>query len=92
MDGRGGTVEDAAAPLPLDAWDVAFVFTNPDRTSSAVSPGGRGSTTLVVALDSSGGSLTVVGQPGRIGLGRIGPGLEKWIRSTLAAAGEQSER
>jgi hypothetical protein len=45
-----------------------------------------GSTTLVIDFDPSGGALTVVGQPGRIGLGRIGPGLEKWIRSTLAAS------
>jgi hypothetical protein len=45
----------------------------------------QGRTELVIDFDPSGGSLAVVGQPGRIGLGRIGPGLEKWIRSTLAA-------
>ena len=83
---RRGLVEDAnfswqagggAVPerLPLDAWDVAFVFTEPG-----------GQTTLVIDLDASGGALAVVGQPGRIGLGRIRPGLEKWIRSTLSAA------
>ncbi len=59
--------------LPPDAWNVAIVFSEP-----------LGSTTLVIDFDPSGGALAMVGQPGRIGLGRIGPGLEKWIRSTLA--------
>jgi len=83
---RRGLVEDAnfnwrsgdgAVPerLPIESWDVAIVFSEP-----------LGSTTLVIDFDPSGGALTVVGQPGRIGLGRIGPGLEKWIRSTLAAS------
>jgi hypothetical protein len=82
---RRGLVEDAnfswqasggavLERLPLESWDVAFVFTEP-----------LGRTTLVIDLDPSGGSLAAVGQPGRIGLGRIGPGLEKWIRSTLTA-------
>jgi len=64
----------AAERLPLEAWDVAFAFSEP-----------LGRTTLVIDLDASGGALAVVGQPGRVGLGRIGPGLEKWVRSTLAA-------
>jgi hypothetical protein len=83
---RRGLVEDAnfnwqpsggAVPerLPLESWDVAIVFGEP-----------IGSTTLVIDFDPAAGSLAVVGQPGRIGLGRIGPGLEKWIRSTLSAA------
>jgi len=82
---RRGLVEDAnfnwqgsdaavQERLPSDAWDVALVFSEP-----------LGRTTLVIDLDPSGGSLAAVGQPGRIGLGRIRPGLEKWIRSTLAA-------
>lgn len=60
--------------LPLESWDVAFVFSEP-----------LGLTTLVIDFDPSGGGLAVVGQPGRVELGRIGPGLEKWVRSTLAA-------
>jgi len=86
---RRGLVEDAnfkwqasgnadgavAERLPLDAWDVAFVFSEP-----------KGGTTLVIDFDASAGALAVVGQPGRIGLGRIGPGLEKWVRSTVHAA------
>ena len=70
--GAGGAAPER---LPLDAWDVALVFSEP-----------LGRTTLVIDLDPAGGSLAAVGQPGRIGLGRIGPGLEKWVRSTLAAS------
>lgn len=81
----------ASTPLPLEAWDVAFVFTGTAASEAGssetpVSPADRASTTVVVDLDPSGGSLAVVGQPGRIRLGRIGAGLEKWIRSTLGAA------
>jgi len=83
---RRGLVEDAnfnwqaggglvPERLPSESWDVALVFSEP-----------LGSTTLGIDFDPAGGSLAVVGQPGRIGLGRIGPGLEKWIRSTLSAA------
>ena len=93
---RRGLVEDAnfnwqasggAVPerLPLDGWDVAIVFIETGGTRSAAEPTDQGRTTLVIDFDPSGGSLAVVGQPGRIGLGRIGPGLEKWIRSTLTA-------
>ena len=70
--GTGGAVLER---LPSESWDVALVFREP-----------LGSTTLAIDFDPSGGALAVVGQPGRIGLGRIGPGLEKWIRSTLAAS------
>jgi hypothetical protein len=70
--GAGSAVPER---LPLESWDVAFVFSEP-----------LGRTTLVIDLDPAGGSLAAVGQPGRIGLGRIGPGLEKWVRSTVNAA------
>lgn len=98
---RRGLVEDAnfrwesePAPerLPAGSWDVAFVFTDDERrqksaASNTSSRSGQGArTVLVLDLDPAGGHLTVVGQPGRIGLGRIGPGLEKWIRSTLASS------
>ena len=73
--GGGGAGGVAPERLPLDAWDVALVFSEP-----------LGRTTLVIDLDPSRGSLAAVGQPGRIGLGRIGPGLEKWVRSTVNAA------
>lgn len=82
---RRGLVEDAnfawpesppTAPLAADAWDVALAFGEP----------GGASTTLVIDLAGREGSLAVVGSAGRVGLGRLGPGLETWIRSTLAAA------
>lgn len=76
----------AAERLPLEAWDVAIVFGEPGGSQSAEQPRDQRRTTLVIDFDPSGGALALVGQPGRIGLGRIGPGLEKWIRSTLAEA------
>jgi hypothetical protein len=81
-----GGADGAAAPrLPLDAWDVAFVFTESGDTRSATSLGDQDRATLVIDFDPTGGTLAMAGQPGRIGLGRIGAGLEKWVRSTLAS-------
>ena len=60
----GGNAATVTEPLPIDAWDVAFVFTNPGPADAAVPSGDQGRTTLVIDLDSSGGSLAVVGQPG----------------------------
>jgi hypothetical protein len=57
--------------LPGRSWDVALVF----------SDSGRSPIVLAVDLDSP-GSLTVVGRPGRVTLGRLGNGLAKWIRAT----------
>jgi hypothetical protein len=65
--------------LPLDAWDIALEFSEP-------LPGGREPqaavrrTQLIFDLGPGGGAVSVVGKPGRIGLGRIGPGIEKWVR------------
>jgi len=76
---RRGLVEDAnfdwqpavdATRLPDDAWDLAFVFSDPAAAA--------GRATLVLDLD-DGGSLAVVGRPGRVRLGRISRGLQKWI-------------
>ncbi len=72
--------------LPAEAWDVALVFTEAGGADSAMQPRGTGQTTLAIDFDPAGGCLAMVGQPGRIGLGRIGPGLEKWIQATLSAA------
>ncbi|NDC55082.1 MAG: hypothetical protein EBZ74_12650 [Planctomycetia bacterium] len=73
---RRGLVEDAnfdwrpaaGGRLPEAAWDAALVFTDPAGATA----------TLVVDLD-DGGSLAVVGRPGRVGLGRIARGLRKWV-------------
>ena len=76
---RRGLVEDAnfnwdglSGPIPADAWDVAFVFFAPAGVIAE-------STTLAIDFGAAGGSLTVVGQPGRVGVGRIGAGLKKWV-------------
>ena len=58
---------------PLEAWDVALVFSD---------PGSGDVTTLVIDLAAADGAVTVVGQPGWITLGRIGRGLDTWIRDT----------
>lgn len=74
---RRGLVEDAnfaweptdAGRLPVTAWDIALAFF--DETA------GR---PVVLAFDlEREGSLTAVGRPGRIGLGRLGLGLRKWL-------------
>lgn len=77
---RRGLVEDAnfrwtdAGPaadrLPPGHWDVALVFSDPAHPGEAAR--------LVIDLDDD-GALAVVGRPGRIGLGRIGAGLAKWL-------------
>jgi hypothetical protein len=58
--------------LPVTQWDVALVFSN------------SGSSPVILAIDlDAPGSLTVVGRPGRVTLGRIGTGLAKWVRATI---------
>jgi len=76
-DGEATAGPPPAARLPAAAWDVALVF-----SESAAEAAGR--TTLVIDFDRQEGALATVGQPGRIRLGRIGTGLEKWINSTLS--------
>lgn len=80
---RRGLVEDAnfrwpesppREPLGANAWDYALEFS--DAAGGVV-------TTLVLDVDPAGGSLAVVGAPGRVALGRVGPGLATWIRATL---------
>ena len=57
--------------LPTESWDVALVFSD-----SGTSP-----VMLAVDLEAP-GSLAVVGRPGRVTLGRLGPGLAKWVRAS----------
>lgn len=80
---RRGLVEDAnfswpespsRDPLGAHAWDYALEFSD---------AAGAVATTLVLDLDPAGGSLAVVGAPGRVALGRVAPGLATWIRATL---------
>lgn len=88
---RRGLVEDANfdwsagsaadARLPAEAWNWAMVFAD-----SAEEAAGGGGTQLVLDLgdDGSSGWVSVVGQGGRVGLGRIGSGLVTWIEATTA--------
>jgi hypothetical protein len=79
---RRGLVEDAnflwpsAAPesrLPDAAWDLGLVFSDPAVPEQPP-------TVLVIDFDESGGHAAVVGRPGRVGLGRLEKGLQKWVK------------
>ena len=86
---RRGLVEDANfiwskppgadQPLPDAAWDVAFAFQDDS--------GERG-ILLAVALgsDTEPAQLTVLGRPGRVGLGKMAKGLRDWVAATMAAS------
>ncbi|MFM8893264.1 MAG: hypothetical protein ACKOTB_16885, partial [Planctomycetia bacterium] len=66
---------DAGSPLAA-ARETAVLIRLPRPTgdsAAAAEPPAR----------ESSGFLAVVGQPGRLGLGRIGRGLEAWVRATL---------
>jgi hypothetical protein len=82
--------EAAAGRLPDGAWDCALAFTDPSEPSIAAT---------VIAFAFGGGEATggqgaiaVVGQPGRIAMGRIAAGLEKWITATLQDGGDAAGR
>lgn len=91
---RRGLVEDAnfdwqaaaaaEVPLPQAAWDWAMVFAESPESLAE----GR-ATQLVISLGGEppagddAGWISVVGQGGRVGLGRIGPGLATWIEDTV---------
>lgn len=71
---------DATARLPAEDWDHALAFFIGEGTGPAA----------ILALDcDDGGWLTVVGKPGRVGLGRIATGLRTWFGSV--AEGRQDE-
>jgi hypothetical protein len=78
---RRGLVEDAnfawqGAPVgrrPLREWDAALAF-------FAATPSGP-PTILAFDLDGE-GSVTVVGQPGHVQLGRLAKGLRQWLKAT----------
>jgi hypothetical protein len=74
-DAKASERSPAAQPLPADAWDVALAFSG--------GADGQPATILAFELDDD-GALTVVGRPGRLALGRIGPGLRDWITATKA--------
>lgn len=80
---RRGLVEDAnflwpsSTPerrLPDTAWDLGLVFSDPSFPQQPP-------TVLVIDFDESGGHAAVVGRPGRVGLGRLEKGLQKWVKA-----------
>jgi hypothetical protein len=101
--GKGGlerpSEQGRRPPLPADAWDQAVAFFGPSRSGGAAAfpddPAGATSASMtVVAFDlDGGGAATVVGRPGRVGLGRLRTGLATWLddawsnRSRSAEAG-----
>lgn len=94
-DGAAPTAGKAADPvdrLPLDAWDIAVEFSEPAGQGQGAGATGRRTQLVFDLRADGGGAVAVVGQPGRIGLGRIGPGLEKWIRSLPGQAGAPALR
>ena len=79
---RRGLVEDAnfdwrppaQQRLPAEQWAAAIVF--------SPAPGARPAAMLAIGFAPEGGALCVVGQPGRVGLGRLERGLRKWVEAT----------
>jgi hypothetical protein len=92
---RRGLVEDANfrwsaepdRPRSAPNWDWAFAFFESPGSAAAAA-------TVAIDLDAldGTGAITLVGRPGRAGLGRIGPGLRKWIAATRADAGLPTPR
>ena len=85
---RHGLVEDSnyawatppAGRRPTGSWDVALAFFSRGASQPAA----------VLAFDLDGeGAVTVVGRPGSVALGRLGPGLRAWIAATLDAPASQ---
>ncbi|MFM8415622.1 MAG: hypothetical protein ACKOCX_12980 [Planctomycetota bacterium] len=72
----GSSGQGASEPrLPAAAWDVALAFRDDADASAAA----------ILAFDLDGpGAMTLVGHAGRVELGRLGPGLRRWIETTKA--------
>lgn len=86
---RHALVEDASFvwdPAPADRewraqsggdWTIAIAFFSRPATAEP---------TAVLAFDVDGGAMTVVGRPGRVRLGRLGAGLDRWVRLVTGSA------
>lgn len=87
---RRGLVEDAnfawgppaSQRLPSGAWAAALVF--------SAAPGARPSATLAISFGPEAAALCVVGQPGRVGLGRLERGLRTWVEATCPRPGSSA--
>ena len=82
---EGPVSAGAEPPLSPSSWDVAFAFFDPGAANGPADGGGRlepgSATVLAIDLD-DGGAVTVVGNPGRVALARLAPGLRTWINDT----------
>lgn len=75
-----GPTSGRLGPLPAAAWDVAIAFADDDSAPATI-----------LAFDlAENGAMTQVGRPGRVMLGRIGPGLRRWL--TAAVPGFSPEK
>ncbi|MFN9369505.1 MAG: hypothetical protein ACK6CT_12210 [Planctomycetia bacterium] len=68
-----------SGPRPVPEWATAIAFS---RHGDAKSP-----PATVLAFDRQFGTMTVVGRPGRVALGRLGSGLDRWVRLVVQPAG-----
>jgi len=86
QDANFAWVPPASQRLPSGAWAAALVF--------SAAPGTRPSATLAIGFGPDAAAVCVVGQPGRVGLGRLERGLRTWVEATCprpessAAAGK----
>ncbi len=68
--------------LPAEAWDLAIAFLEAPAAQAKQRPAASteqpGMTVLAFDLDGR-GAMTVVGRPGRVGLGRLASGLRTWV-------------
>lgn len=84
-DASSGATGDLGGRLPDEAWTFALAFTDPAH------PGGA-ATVVAFSVAADGASpshdggraaMAVVGRPGRVALGRIAAGLQRWVAATL---------
>lgn len=76
-------LEPAGRRLPAEAWDLALAFraaptAEADQRPEAASLEQPATTVLAFDLDGH-GAMTIVGRPGRVGLGRLKAGLRTWV-------------
>lgn len=77
--------DGTAGSQPPPEWEIAIAFFS-DRPTDVPD--------AVLAFDARFGAMTLVGRPGRVALGRLGSGLERWLRliSPGTAAGQNADR
>jgi hypothetical protein len=93
----GDAAPAASGRLTPDSWDLALAFLDqPPGGLPEAEAAGVGRSTLasatVLAFDLDGaGTATVVGQPGRVGLGRLTAALRTWASDARTKAGSEGK-